>query len=519
MRKFRGVLKGGMYCGLALAMMLSCASCGKEEVKVDDYVIETDDEASGSVTNNTESDTDVEADTETASESDNVTSGGNLRDIYGDTITANDSFSIDGVNANFKLKYTVPDASLINVYEGAFVEENADIEKTIVTNFFGGTEKNLEEIKYVNDSDYILLLYKYRNILMYHSLGGLSIDTSSEDYRRLTSNIDSSFEDVYTWVDENAYYIHMYEGEYSGNRYGMIYSYDKAKSTRNIFISPISISEYFPDIDAKTLFVVDPQYSDESENLCNMSEEDIKNDAGDIIERLGLSNDDVVLTFAPEMAVPEASLFTVYGNGETLTEMPKLVFSDSDMTNSVHKMNQVNPTGMTYSYRFLKEQQSAQGVQSNSGDASFTENGYAVYLCSKPFAENVAPQSVSTFNRGSVLYTDKGLFLVDLSEITEIDNVVADVQLLSFDNIKESFKEALENDPEIMQKSSGSLEVDSVSFTYVLVNDKEDNNKASYVPAWYFQTTDKKLKNGEQHVTYSHVINAIDGSDLKDTIR
>ena len=75
------------------------------------------------------------------------------------------------------------------------------------------------------------------------------------------------------------------------------------------------------------------------------------------------------------------------------------------------------------------------------------------------------------------------------------------------------------NDPEIMQKSSGSLEVDSVSFTYVLVNDKEDNSKASYVPAWYFQTTDKKLKNGEQHVTYSHVINAIDGSDLKDTIR
>ena len=34
-----------------------------------------------------------------------------------------------------------------------------------------------------------------------------------------------------------------------------------------------------------------------------------------------------------------------------------------------------------------------------------------------------------------------------------------------------------------------------------------------------FISKDNKLKDGDQNVTYSHVISAIDGSDLKDMIR
>jgi hypothetical protein len=93
------------------------------------------------------------------------------------------------------------------------------------------------------------------------------------------------------------------------------------------------------------------------------------------------------------------------------------------------------------------------------------------------------------------------------------------VKLLSFDNIKEGFKEAVGNDPDLSQRDSASLEVADVNFTYVLVEDKENNDKVAYVPAWYFVTKDNKLKSGDQPLTYSHVINAIDGSDLKDTVR
>ena len=108
---------------------------------------------------------------------------------------------------------------------------------------------------------------------------------------------------------------------------------------------------------------------------------------------------------------------------------------------------------------------------------------------------------------------------MDITMIAEIDNTVEGVQLLSFDNIKESLKRALENDPDFSQRSSASLEVTNVDFTYVLIEDGENHDKVTYVPAWCFTTKDNKLKAGEGALTYSHVINALDGSDLRDSIR
>ena len=506
-------LKSGLCFGLILTLMLSAASCGKndkseDEYAVDDYVVESTT-ASDDVPNNTESG------------SENIQHDGrSLTEIFGDTISENDSFTIGGVNANYKLNYKVPEADHINVYECSFVADDADTEKQIVNNFFGGTEKNLDEIKYVNEYDYMMLLYKYRSILMTQALDDSGAGISEDEYDQFMSNIGSSFEEVYTWAEEDSYYIHMYEGDYNGNRYGMIYYYDKVSKARNIFVCPISMAEYFPDATAKTMFIEDETFNSGAANLCNKSEADILNDAGDIVESLGINKKDIVLNFNPNMAIPEVGLLSIYGGWEgPFTEMPRVVFSDSDMNDSVIHMNMVNPSGRTYGYKILTEQAPMQNVRKNTDDASFTENGYAVYLTSEPFAENVNPQNPSTFNRGSILFTDRGLYLVDISLVAEIDNVVEDVQLLSFDNIKESLKEAMGNDSKIVQKSSGNLEISSVDFTYVLINDEANKDKATYVPAWYFVTKDKKLKSGEQPITYSHIINAIDGMELKDTVR
>ena len=101
--------------------------------------------------------------------------------------------------------------------------------------------------------------------------------------------IDSSFSEIYTWVDEENYYIHMYEGEYDGNRYGMIYSYDNVNMKRSIFICPISIAEYFPETEAKTLFVVDPEFNSGADNLCSLSNAEIMSDAGEVVKKLELN--------------------------------------------------------------------------------------------------------------------------------------------------------------------------------------------------------------------------------------
>lgn len=329
--------------------MLSGTSCGKKQVEVTDYGSESDN-TSGTISDDASDSDSDEATNVSSSDYENLKSDGrSLTEIFGNNISVNEAFSAGGITADFDFDYKVPEASQVNVYEGSFIANDSDIEKQIVNNFFDGTEKELEEIKYVNDTDYIPLLYKYRSILMTQTFNITSTDVSmlsAEDYNEYMGTIDSSFDKVYKWADEATYYIHMYEGEYNGNRYGMIYSYDMASAKRNIYICPISMAEYFPDIDAETLFVVDQKNNLGSDNLCSMSQTDIMNDA---------------------------------------------------------------------------------------------------------------------------------------------------------------FKKALENDPDISQRSSASLEVFSIAFTYV--------------PAWYFLTKDNKQKSGEQSLTYSHVINALDGSDLTDSVK
>ena len=105
----------------------------------------------------------------------------------------------------------------------------------------------------------------------------------------------------------------MYEGEYKGNKYGMIYYYDKAKAIRNIYICPISTTEYFTDFDAKTMFVVDQQTDFGSDNLCKMSESDISNETNELLELLGMNKNDIILSNNPAMAVPGTKVFGSLG--------------------------------------------------------------------------------------------------------------------------------------------------------------------------------------------------------------
>ena len=242
-------------------------------------------------------------------------------------------------------------------------------------------------------------------------------------------------------------------------------------------------------------------------------------DASGVMEKLGLKN--FAISPNPDMAIENtSSVFTYFsdsGEEETVTEMTKLFFADANLLMADQKMMETDPAFRLYSFDLLKEQ-NFEEEQHNLDDVTLMENGYAVYLCIDPFSGNIKPQKVSSFNRGSIYYTDKGLYSVDICQIAEIDNVVENVELLPYETIKEAYKTVLETDPQITDKNSGSVDVKTVAFTYVLVEDGE-SNKASYVPAWYFIATDNQLKDGDRRVEYTHVINAIDGSNLNDSLR
>lgn len=504
----------GLSLGMAFTFMISTAACGKSNVVVEDYNTQPG-LVSDEVDNNSE--------TDAANAVSTATTSGGLREIFGEEIFDNETYGMGDVSVNFNLIYDVPDAEQINTYEGSLLDNNSDIEAEVVKNFFGGTEKNLEEIRYENESEYIPLLYRYRSILMYQETGSYSPADSSEVFDEYLSSIDSSFDKVYKWADEDSYYIHMYEGEYNGTRYGMLYSYDKVNYKRDIYICPISIDEYFPEDIANTLLVVDQKDDYELDNQCTMTESEIMSDANGVLEKLGLNQDNVKLSFNPyldtqyESVSPIVMSYNDNGEKESYTQMPKLLFSDSDMISTAMKCNSINPAGRTYSYDILRGQEEMEANQSVSNEVTLTENGYAIYLSALPFSENVTPLWLSTFNRGSIYYTEKGLYTVDISLIAQVENVTENVQLLSFDKIKESYKESLAANPKISGKSNGSINVLGLYFTYVLIEDEDNSGKVTYVPAWVFTAKDEQLKDGEMPVIYTSIINALDGSDLTET--
>ena len=169
MIKLKGILRGGLSIGLAMALMMSAAACGKEDAVVEDYGGETNTVAASS-----EATSDTEADAGSLS-----SDGRSLTEMFGENISETEAFSIGGVNVKFNLNYKVPDEEGINVYEGGFIFNDSETEKKIVNNFFGGTEKNLEEIKYEDETEYTQLLYKYRSILMAQSLSDADVSEDS----------------------------------------------------------------------------------------------------------------------------------------------------------------------------------------------------------------------------------------------------------------------------------------------------------------------------------------------------
>ena len=104
MRKIKSILKRGISVGLVLTLIMVSTACGKEDKIVSDY---------GEGTEVDSSDTKSRA----------------LRDIYGETITTEETFDVNGVNVKFNLNYQVPDAKQANVYEGSLLENGTDTEK------------------------------------------------------------------------------------------------------------------------------------------------------------------------------------------------------------------------------------------------------------------------------------------------------------------------------------------------------------------------------------------------------
>ena len=502
---------------LSFIFVLSLTGCGKKDTVVDDY-------GSGS-TDSSSSSTDA-----AYAKGDGQT----LQSKFGDWAKWNEDFAIQGVPTSVKTSIPIPDSEYLNVYKQRAVTQGQDDEDKIVKNLFGNSAKKLEEIKYTNETDYITFLYKYREI--YHEIQGdlYNYFTDAASFRNTMAAIDSSCEDVYKWIDEDKnYYIHMYEGKYNGIRYGLIYAFDYNSGRKYIFFDPISISEVFPGSDYKTVVYEGNgdtlEKTQDIKNECTLTKDEVKQKAKDFLEdNLGIAEIDNNITEDAEMFHMSVGLWTYALIDDR--SMTRLAFSNTDYYTTLQSTKVQSARGI--SRVAAQEDKIVDKMEKNNedfyetlyantangtNDTKLTRNGYAVYLedPSSSLVKSGDNTIISTDNVGMIKVTDKGIYGVDIVMMSETEDVIENVELLDFEKIQESLKNALEEkldlkklgDPKELTINGGALLYDAYY---------EDGNTSEYskIPVWQFNVNGDNVDVNEDGVSgvVSVSINAMDGS-------
>ncbi|SEP54788.1 hypothetical protein SAMN02910369_00044 [Lachnospiraceae bacterium NE2001] len=521
---------------LSAIMCFGVTSCGKNETVVDDY-------AAGSNTAASTESTGTEGDAKEIKQG----TEGSLRDLFGKSVSWEEEFTIDGVRFTADVDTSIPDKEGMNVYYAEGIDDGKADEDAIVKNLFGDTAEKIEELKYTNETDYIPLLYKYRELIDEHERFEVNQDSETYTYIEPSySIINGATGETYKWVDDKNYYIHMYEGEYDGKRFGLILAFDYISNKRTIFMEPISIKEYFPDKDYKTLLVTsDSNYVGEPldmENACGMNVDEINEEAEDFIDKtLKLKGK---LTINKDSSLYSALSFNylVYAGSVSYYYMDSdmsfdkgssvLMFSDADYISTLKSHEEhgdnvaysiladqkdlykeytdAHPDKNTEIFEFVMSDSTS--YKENVVDPNFDTDGYAVFVGSDVFTGNDIYNGVSVYspNTGIIKYTSKGFYGMDLTLTEVIKDVKEDVQLLPFEKITESLQAELPErfDKNKMELNSKGVYLDILNLTYTPDSDDPTSNEFSYIPCWTFDMyPDGNGSNGAEVI-----VNAMDGS-------
>ena len=521
---------------IAGAMILSGVGCGKKDDKVVDYGVDPSNPTVTSASASSPGDgTESFGLAKTTSET--------LQEQFGESVSWQDSFSVQNCSIETSKVYKLPSNEYLNKYDIQYLDATTEGEQEFADKFFDDGATKLEEIKYTDDTKYMIQMYKYRHFL--HQLGLVDVNFDELEAQGMDDFMSVWDEDIsvitadsdidYKWIDEDDYAIHMYEGKYNGVNFGLIIAYDFAADIKAICFEPTDIKEYFPDANYQSLMLensIDTTgASVVSDNKCTMSESDVMDEARELVtSRLGLGEYD------SEMCGDSSSYDSVlasYVYSETVSKADAgisiMSFSDGDVVSTIDTCHSY---GGLRSLERLAEQDDPvaeykedykedywawafYGAASNKTykDDSVTSvvDGYAVYLKSPFSIEDTSNEYVYSYsgstssNVGCVMFTSKGLFGMEVMLGAETTDVTEGVALADFETIKQSCMDALDENLDLAAlKNPKNMNLSSFSLVYEY-KDTEDAKKAEVVPAWSF---DFSCNNGEATV----VIDAMDGS-------
>ncbi|MBO4864795.1 MAG: hypothetical protein J5517_10540 [Eubacterium sp.] len=519
MNKYTRNLNRKISAILILALLLSITSCGKAASNdISEYGGENVDISSIPEPDNSSLSEDLEIADELSNESTDESS--DTSNLSGKKLTWNEVYDTGDAIINIDSFVEVPDLNSLNVYTVESTSYTDDQEATLVSNLFDSDVEKIEKLAYTNETDYIMQLYKLDFLMAIYSRGEHEI----QDFVL----IDKDYDKTYTWVDNESYSIHMYKGKFQGIDYALILSFDYICEEQYIYFMPVNINDYYPEHRFKTLLAkreidVLGNSTGVSENKCAISEDEIKDKASEFLQyRLGLNENDCkvgyhhqeYLTYLADMNLGFAMEYT---DEESITS---ITFSEEDYLTTfatvaneqiirnnilLAEQEDVAKEYMDDSHdetnnRISASMNAAVNMRSENRELDpdlYYEDGYAVYLedifniyeSDSPTIETTNGSSwgfsSEIGNKGCVYITENGIFGADLLLVFRTIDEVEDVELLKFDNIKQSVKNVLKNEVNYDEMGKGNLTLPGMNLCYSLETD-EKTGQMSLVPTWKF---------------------------------
>ena len=516
------------YLVLAGALLLSSAGCGnKKDDKVVDYGVDTSNPSAAPVSTAGDS-----------SESSGMvgSSSKTLREQFGDNVKWSEPFTAQDISFQTNKSKNIPALDYLNLYEVQDYKVSTDGEQEFADGFFDEGATKLEEIKYVDDTQYMIQMYKYRSLtyqMGYSSLIGEDDEEDGKDFSVITADSDID----YKWVDEDYCAIHMYEGKYNGIDYGLIIGYDFLSSRKYVYFEPTDIRAYYPETTYQTLQIESSTSiyggTIDADNQCSMSEQEVKDMATAFVQqKFGISDYDSQMSYdydAYNQYLADISYYMSNSQGNA-GSISVLTFSDGDYISTTDAALDANGVRscdrLAEQYDAVSQYMEEYSVDSSwegfyralmhdayKKDVAVTRDGYAVYLNS-PFTISSGGNywytsyypEIASKNVGCVMITSKGIFGVDMLLGCETVGATENVALADFDVIEEGCIKAIEEHLDLnAMKNPTNFSLDSIDLVYECKEDEDGDGIYEVVPAWVF------CFDGEAG-TFWAVVSAIDGS-------
>ncbi|MBO6166424.1 MAG: hypothetical protein J6O17_08690 [Eubacterium sp.] len=450
----------------------------------------------------------------------------------------NDNLQMDRFNVKTSIrgKQTILNDD-VKIYTCSRVDDFGQEEINIVEALFGKDYTKLESVSCSDGSSYIPLINKYKSLMAdfeQYDKGAVdekaAPDLSAKSFVTNYQSTNVSENEKFKWTDNDKYHIHMYEGNYNGERFSLLLAYDNVRNVKYTFFHPVDIKDYYPEWESSTGTVMlrnsQDLYGrkDTTPNNCDLSEEEVENEITEFLTgklhmkdtEVDLGNGFKVYSMTADPFIGSVDSLTTDGESNA-DGISMVIFSDSDYLRTVvgyspeFEDEDVDAIcdWMARSVEILTNQDDPGNAQSSEdlenilfdftkyistdemskGGIRYTVDGYAMYL-NPAFQEAYENNSVIgklnsgiEVNSGVVEVTSKGIFSADIIQMLDIEQVEK-ADLADISVIKDAVKNALSSDacPERLSERN-LLMINEVYFSYYLLNDSK------YIPVWIYSVT------------------------------